>query len=85
MRVFCHELTKWLGSHKLQFHMFLLARTKRVPLILHGLDTDSDRQAILDKLRELSFTVVTAFWLHSTVGPRKPIPLARLCDSPRVG
>lgn len=73
-----HTVTYWLKSNNLQFHTFSLGRPKATALVLHGLDTDSDLQAVMDELQELRFPVVAAARLHSTVGPRCPLPLIQL-------
>lgn len=50
----------------------------RVALVIHGLDTHSDPQAVLDEVQELGFPMVAASRLHSMAEPQKPLPLVQL-------
>lgn len=57
--------------------MFYVGRAKAVTEVRRGLNTDSDPEAV-DELLETGFPVVAASKLHSTIGPRRSLPLILL-------
>lgn len=68
----------WLYANNMLYHTFSIRRAKRGGLVLRGLVISACPEEVLDVLRAQGFAVVSACRLHTTIDPRKPLPLIRL-------